>query len=90
MDERGDRRPEMRVDGEEQAVILAGVPESFEGCHGSEWISAEPAVVGRDEQALDAEIAAFFPGLVVENALAIVLDYTVVELLAGKAADRVQ
>ena len=63
----------MRVDGEEQAVILAGVPETLEGCHRGEWIRAEPAVFGRDEQALDAEIAAFFPGFVVENAVAIVL-----------------
>ena len=90
IDERNDRRPHVGVDGEEQAVIFAGIPEALEGCHGSEWISAEPAVVGRDEQALDAEIAAFFPGLMVENAVAIVLDHVVVKLLACKTADCVQ
>ena len=31
VDERNDRRPHMRVDGEEQAVVLASVPEPLEG-----------------------------------------------------------
>src|SRR5436190_465606 len=90
IDDRNNRRPHVGVDREEQAVVLAGVPESLEGCHGSEWILAEPAVLGGDEQALNAEVPAFFPGLVVENALAIVLDHVIVKLLASKTADRVQ
>ena len=90
IDERSDRRPEMRVDGEEQAVILASVPEPLEGGHRGEWIHAEPAIFGGDGQALDTETAAFFPGVVVKHAVAVVFDYVVVELLAGKAADRVQ
>jgi hypothetical protein len=32
----------------------------------------------------------FFPGVVVKHAVAVVCDYIVVELLAGKAADRIQ
>src|SRR5207244_11807730 len=89
-DERSDRRPEMRVDGEGQAVILAGVPEPLEGRYRGEWIHAEPAVFGGDGQALDTEATALFPSVVVENAVAVVFDYVIVELLAGEAADRVQ
>ena len=63
--------------------VARGLPPS------SEWVSAEPPSIGRDEQALDAEIAAFFPRFVVENTLAIVLDHVVVKLLAGKTTDRV-
>src|SRR6266487_1078222 len=55
-------------------VARLNVSEPLEGCHRREWVSAEPPVLGGDEQALDAEITAFFPSLVVENTLAIVLD----------------
>ena len=42
VDERNDRRPHVGVDGEEQAVILAGVPEPLEGRHGGERILPSP------------------------------------------------
>ena len=71
-------------------VILAGVPETLEGRYGGEWIHAEPAVFGGDGQALDAEATALFPSVVVEDAVTVVLDYVVAQLLAGEAADRVQ
>ncbi len=90
VDERSDRCPEMRVNGKEQPVILAGVPETLEGRHGGEWIHAEPAVFGGDGQALDAEATALFPSVVVEDAVTVVFDYVVAQLLAGEASDRVQ
>jgi len=64
--------------------------EPLEDGHGGEWIHAEPAVLGRNGQTLDAEPTALFPGVVVENPVAVVLDHVVIELLAGETADRVQ
>ena len=80
----------MRVDGEEQAVILASVPQSLESGHGGERIHSKAAIFRGDGQALDTEIAAFFPSIVVKDAVAVVFDYVVIELLAGKPADRIQ
>ncbi len=80
----------MRVNGEEQAVILASVPEPLEGRHRGERIMPSPPYSVGHGQALDTEVAALFPSVVVENAVAVVFDYVVVKLLAGKAADRIQ
>jgi hypothetical protein len=80
----------VRVNGEQQPVVPAAVRETFEGGHGGEWIHAKPAVLGRDEQALDSEGATLFPSVMVENAIAVVFDHVVVELLAGETADCVQ
>ena len=79
----------MGVDREEKAVVPACVSEPLKSCHSSEWISAKAAVVSGYEQALNAEVTAFFPSLVVENPLAIVLDHIVVKLLAGKTTDSI-
>ena len=80
----------MGVDREKQAVILAAVAEPLERRHGGERILREPAVLFGDGQPLDAEVAAFLPGFVIENGVAIVLDHVVIELLAGEAVDRAQ
>ena len=56
----------------------------------SHGIHAEPTMFGRHGQALDTEAAALFPSVVVKNAVAVVVDYIVIELLAGKAANSVQ
>ena len=80
----------MGVDREKQAIILAAVAEPLERRHGGERILREPAVLFGDGQPLDAEGAAFLPGFVIENRVAIVRDHIVIELLAGEAVNRAQ
>ena len=50
----------------------------------------EPAVLFGDGQPLDAEGTAFLPGFVIENCVAIVRDYVVIQLFAGEAVYRAQ
>ena len=71
-------------------LSLQAVPEAFKGRHCREWMHAKTAILGRDEQPLDSEGTTFFPGVAVENAVAVVLNHVVVKLLAGETADRVQ
>ena len=87
---RSDRRPKMCIDREEQAIVFASVPEPLERRHRRERIHAEPAILGRHRQALNTEATALFPSVVVKNAVAVVVDYIVLELLAGEAANGVQ
>ena len=90
VDERSDRRPHMCVDGEKQAVVLAGIAEPLKAGHRGQWIHAKAAVIGRHKQTLNAEVAALFPRVLVENPIAVVLDHIVVELLGSETADCVQ
>ena len=71
-------------------VARLNASEPLEGRHRREWIHAEPAIFGRHWQTLNTEATALFPSVVVKNAVAVVFDDIVIELLGGKAADSVQ
>ena len=90
VDKRNDRRPHVGVDREEQAVVLAAITEPLERRHGRKRILGEAAVFLGDEQALNAKTTTLFPGIVIENGVAVVFDHVVVELFFGEAIDRVE
>ena len=90
VDEQRDDRPQVRVDRKEQAIVFAAVAEPLENPHSGKWIHSQPAVLGRNRQALDAKLTAFSPSVVIENSSAVVLDHVIIELLAGETADSIQ
>ena len=75
----------MRVDREQQAVIVTSVAESFQGANGRERVGSAATVFNGDGQALNPELRAFFPEVFGEFFLAIELNDVAFQFLFRKA-----
>jgi hypothetical protein len=80
--------PHLRVEREQQPVVLASVPQRLHDQGGRERVAARAAQFGRDRQAQDPELGAGLPRFPRELARVLALGQIAVELPPGEVGRR--
>jgi hypothetical protein len=86
--DRSDRGPHVRVDGEDEAVVLAAIAEAFQHAHGGERVEPHPSVLGGDVKPVDPEFGQLPPAREVELAGPVPRQESSIQLALRQADDR--